>query len=29
MSDIGIVLTVLAAWVVFNVWVLPKMGVKT
>ena len=29
MKDAAIILGVLAAWVVLNVWVLPKLGVRT
>lgn len=29
MSDALIIIGILAAWIVLNVWVLPKFGVKT
>lgn len=29
MKDAAIILGVLAAWVVLNVWVLPKLGFRT
>jgi hypothetical protein len=29
MKDAAIILGVLAAWIVLNVWVLPKVGIRT
>jgi hypothetical protein len=29
MKDAAIILGVLAAWIVLNVWVLPKLGIRT
>jgi hypothetical protein len=29
MKDAAIILGVLAAWIVLNVWVLPKFGIRT
>lgn len=29
MTDITVLLTILAAWFVLNVWVLPRFGMKT
>ena len=29
MKDAAIILGVLAVWIVLNVWVLPKLGIRT